>query len=61
MSCFGFTPPKSDPTTDFPWRISREDMESGAPCISTPRMIVLPHPCTSNGITWQELAFRTHV
>jgi hypothetical protein len=30
--------------TDFPWRISLDGMDKGAPCISTPRMIVLPHP-----------------
>lgn len=45
ISCLGFTPPNMDPMTDFPWRISWEEMERGAPCISTPRMIVLPHPC----------------
>jgi hypothetical protein len=32
-------------------------MERGAPCISTPRMIVLPHPCTKETETGRP--FRT--
>ena len=46
MSVFGLIPPSNEPMMDFPCKISKVLMLIGERCISNPRMIVLPQPCT---------------
>jgi hypothetical protein len=51
MSVLGLIPPKSEPTTDLPLRISCEGMLIGATPLETPSTIVFPQPWTNQAIT----------